>query len=298
MSDQLQLARLLRCIRWADVLILEGTPILGVAFSLGPITAAKLTMSIFFGAASLLLLTHIFTFNDWADSAHIGFDSSATKSSFRCANIPSQVLLSFSLSILAASLLLLLFISARLFLLGGSIAALGIFYSHPSFNAKSMPIVSTLLHFAGGMLHFLLGYALFSAIDLRGVLVGMFFGVTFAAGHPIQEVRDFHEDQRMAATTNAIVFGPRPSFFVGVILFAVQYLYLFFLAWSGFIPRFLAILPIVFSPIHLLWTIFTLRDGLDSESITRFQNRYRILYALIGVAMLAAFLCCRSLQEI
>jgi 4-hydroxybenzoate polyprenyltransferase len=171
------------------------------------------------------------------------------------------------------------------------IAAFGIFYSHPSLNAKSMPIISTVLHLVGGALYFLLGYALFSpALDLRGILIGGFFGVTFAAGHPIQEVRDFHEDRQVGATTNAIVFGPRPSFFAGLILFALQYAYLFVLAWSGFVPRVLALLPIVLFPIHIFWTVQTLRGGLGRESIARFQNRYRILYALIGLAMLLSIL--------
>jgi 4-hydroxybenzoate polyprenyltransferase len=152
-----------------------------------------------------------------------------------------------------------------------------------------MPIVSTLLHFIGGLLHFLLGYALFSAIDRSGVLIGLFFGLSFAAGHPIQEMRDLDEDRRLGARTNAIVFGSRTSLFAGVILFTLQYLYLFLLAWSGLIPRFLAVLPIVFYPIHVFWLMLTLRSGLTSENITRFQNRYRVLYALIGLAMLIGF---------
>jgi len=288
MLRKLQLAQLCRCIRWADVLILQGAPILGVAFSVRLITAASLTALIVFCAASFLLVTHIFTFNDWAASVETVSEPDTALSPPKRLHVPSSVLLSLSLSSLVVSLVLFLFLSLRLFSLGALIAALGVFYSHPSLNAKSMPIVSTLLHLVGGTLYFLLGYSLFSAIDLRGLLFGTFFGVTFAAGHPIQEVRDFHEDRQLGATTNAIVFGLRPTFFTGVILFVMQYVYLFVLAWFGFVPRFLAILPIVFFPIHLWWATSTLRQGLSSESITRFQNRYRILYALIGLVMLVA----------
>lgn len=289
MAQSSQLVRLFRCIRWTDVLILQGAPVLGVAVSIGAISPTKLIAAAIFGAGSFLLVTHIFTFNDWADSAQMGSGSGPTKSPAERAGIRPQVLLLFSLSTLVASLLVFLSLSLPLFLLAATIAALGIFYSHPSLNAKSMPIVSTLLHLVGGLLHFLLGYALFSQIDRSGLLIGSFFGLTFAAGHPVQEVRDFHEDHRVGAKTNAIAFGSRPNFFAGLILFSLEYFYLFALAWSGVVPRFLAVLPIVFYPIHILWSVMALRDGLTSESIVRFQIRYRILYALIGLTMLFSF---------
>ena len=285
-----QLARLFRCIRWADVLILQGAPILGVASSIGIITTAKLKASLLFGSASFLLVTHIFTFNDWAELAETISESGPARPPANCGKIPPHSLLFFSLSNLATSLLLFLFLSSRLFFLAAPIAALGIFYSHPSLNAKSMPIVSTLLHFIGGLLYFLLGYALFSAIDRRGLCIGLFFGLTFAAGHPVQEVRDFLEDRQVGATTNAIVFGLRPTFFVGVILFTLEYLCLFALAWLGLIPRFLIALPIVLCPIHIWWSVLTLRSGLTCENITRFQSRYRLFYVLTGLGILAALL--------
>src|SRR5438128_2685135 len=286
MSPHSQLARLFRSIRWADVLILEGVPTLGLAFAIGPITAGKLTASIFFGIASFLLLAHIFTLNDWADFSRGIHHSNRAMLQLESSNIAPRLLLIFSYLLLAASFLSFLFLPASCLLFAFVIAALGVFYSHPSLNAKSIPIVSTFLHLVGGLLHFLLGYTLFSAIDRRGVLIGLFFGITFAAGHPVQEVRDFDEDRRVGAGTNAVVFGPRPSFFAGVILFTVQYVYLFVLGWSGLVLPWVAFLPIAFYPIHILWSVLALRSGLTHESITRFQNRYRILYALIGLALL------------
>jgi 4-hydroxybenzoate polyprenyltransferase len=290
MLPQSQLTRLVRCIRWADVLILQGAPILGVAFSIGPFASVNLPALVLFCAGSFLLVTHIFTFNDWAESVQAADNTDSSSPVIRLEEIRPPILLSFSFSLLATSLVLFAFLSLRLFSLAVLIAASGIFYSHPSLNAKTMPIFSTLLHLAGESLYFLLGYALFSSIDLRGVLIGLFFGITFAAGHLVQEVRDFDEDRQFGARTNAIVFGPRRNFFAGAVLFTVQYLYLFGLAWSGLIPRLLVFLPIVFFPIHIIWTIQTLRRGLNSESITRFQNRYRILYVLIGLTMLLSAL--------
>lgn len=282
MSRNSQLARFFRAIRWADVLVLQGAPILGVAFSSPKAVAAMPVTAAVFAAASLLLMMHVFAFNDWADSRqreHHGAPPSRE-------HMEPTVLLSFSLSLLVASLTLFLLLSPRLFSLAALIAALGIFYSHPSLNAKSMPIVSTLLHLVGGEFHFLLGYALFLPIDGRGVLIGLFFGLTFAAGHPVQEARDVLEDRHVGAKTNAVVFGQRPSFAASMVLFTVQYLYLFWLAWSELIPRFLAALPIIFYPAHIAWAVSTVRRGLTTENITQFQSRYRLLYAIIGLALL------------
>ena len=196
------MGRLLRCIRWTDVLILGGTPVLGVAFSVG-LTAPNLIRIILFLGAAFLLLVHIFTLNDWADSQHSKAETSARTAQAPCETISPTLLLVFSVLCLVVSLILLAFLGTRLFVLGITVAALGILYSHPRLNAKSMPILSTLLHLLGGFLHFLFGYVLFSPIDLRGVLIGLFFGVTFAAGHPVQEVRDFHEDREVGAVHSA-----------------------------------------------------------------------------------------------
>lgn len=294
MSLHSRLAGLLRCIRWADVLILQGAPILGIAFSIGPSAAVQRTASLFFGVASFLLVNHIFTFNDWAESIEAERENDPAVSQIKPGDISPRALFAFSFALLFASLLFFLFWSPRLFFLAAAIAASGIFYSHPSLNAKSMPIISTLLHLVGGVLHFLLGYALFSTIDRRGVLIGLFLGLTFAAGHPIQEIRDLDEDRRVGTKTNAVVFGQRATFFAGLILFTVEYMYLFWLAWSGLIPRFLVVLPVVFYPIHISWSVAPLRNGLTSTSITKFENRYRILYVLIGLALLLSTLTWNS----
>ena len=285
-----QLLPLFRCIRWTDVLILEGVPILGVVFAVGPTTPAQLIPLAFFGLASFLLLAHVFTLNDWADFARGVHHSNRTMLQLERRNVPPRQLLIFSFLLLVAGVALFLFLSGLSLLLAVGIAALGIFYSHPSLNAKSMPILSTILHLVGGTLHLLLGYGLFSPIDLRGVLIGLFFGLTFAAGHPVQEARDVLEDRHVGAKTNAVVFGQLPSFVASLVLFTVQYVYLFWLAWSGLIARFIAVLPLVSYPVHIWLAVVTLRSGLSSANVTRFEKRYRVLYAVIGLAMLLSII--------
>jgi hypothetical protein len=61
------------------------------------------------------------------------------------------------------------------------------------------------------------------------------------------------------------------------------------LAVSGLVPRAMLSVALLY-PLHLLWTLQTLRSGLTFENIRRLQGRYRTLYAIVGLIMLAALL--------
>lgn len=288
MSRRPRVSALLSCIRYDEVLVLQGSPLLGVAFSISSITAEKLAISTLFIAASCLLVAHVFTFNDWSGAAYDLNDPTRSKALFQSKGISRRFLFLLSIFLLVASLLLFAFLQPRTFEPALAIAALGILYSNPQFSVKTTPIVSSFAHFSGGFLHFLLGYALFTEIDERGVLIAMFFALTFTAGHLNHEVRHFETDRQNGLRTNAVVFGKRSAFFAGLAIFTLAYGYLFLLAWFDLVPRPLAIVPILLCPLHLFWSMSTLRDGLSSESLGRFQNRYRLLYMLIGLSMLVA----------
>ena len=280
MSGRSRISALLRHIRFDEVFVLQGTPLMGVVFSIGTITTGKFETIPLFLAASVLLVAHIFTLNDWADVAH-GLKAPDPR-------VPPRLLLSFSLSLLIASFLIFALLGSRVFIVAVIIAALGFFYSHPRLNAKGTPIASSLPHLVGGIFHFLLGYAVFMPIDQRGVFIAVFFALTFAAGHLNHEVRDFELDQKNNARTNAVAFGKRATFIAGLIVFSCAYLCLFLLGWFRFIPRPLSFLAILFYPLHLYWSVRALRSQLQPELVDRFQAQYRSLYALIGISMLCS----------
>jgi len=280
MSGRSRISALLRHIRFDEVFVLQGTPLMGMVFSIGTITTGKFETIPLFLAASVLLVAHIFTLNDWADVAH-GLKAPDPR-------VPPRLLLSFSLSLLIASFLIFALLGSRVFIVAVIIAALGFFYSHPRLNAKGTPIASSLPHLVGGIFHFLLGYAVFMPIDQRGVFIAVFFALTFAAGHLNHEVRDFELDQKNNARTNAVAFGKRATFIAGLIVFSCAYLCLFLLGWFRFIPRPLSFLAILFYPLHLYWSVRALRSQLQPELVDRFQTQYRSLYALIGISMLCS----------
>ena len=278
MNTPLHSRALLRHIRFDEVFVLQGTPLMGAAFSIGTITATNLeTLAVFF-IGSVLLVAHVFTLNDWADIAHGLKAPDPLVSSLR--------LFWFSIFLLIASLLVFTLISPRVVVLGAIVAALGFFYSHPKLNFKGTPVASSFPHLVGGLFHFLLGYAVFTPIDFRGILIALFFALTFTAGHLNHEVRDFELDSKTNARTNAVAFGKRPAFIAGLIVFTLAYLCLLLLGLFRFVPLPLAFLAIVFYALHLFWSLRALRRDLDPGIVDRFQFQYRVLYAVIGIAML------------
>jgi len=278
MNTPLHSRALLRHIRFDEVFVLQGTPLMGALFSMAALTSANCETVLVFLAGSILLVAHVFTLNDWADIAHGLKAPDPLVSSLR--------LFWFSLFLLIASLLVFWLIDLRVVILGVIVAVLGFFYSHPKLNFKGTPIASSLPHLIGGVFHFLLGYAVFTPIDQRGIFIALFFALTFAAGHLNHEVRDFDLDQKNRARTNAVAFGKRATFVAGLILFTCAYLCLFLLGWFRLVPRPLSFLAAVFYLLHLYWSLRALRSQLNPNILDRFQVQYRSLYAVIGIGML------------
>lgn len=278
------------CIRYREVLVLQGSPLLGAAFAMGELSTEKIARLLLFAPASFLLVAHIFTFNDWAGVALDSKDPNKSPDVFVTRGVTPREVAILSFGLLFASLLLFAFLPARTFLLAAAIAALGFLYSHPATNAKGTPILSSAPHLIGGVLHFLLGYSLFAGLDRRGALIALFFALTFTAGHLNQEVRDHDGDRAHGLLTNAVRFGKRPAFLAGLAGFTLAYADLALLAHSGVVPAKLGWLALVLYPVHAVWSVRTLRAGLTFESVSRLQAWYRGLYALIGLAMIITLL--------
>lgn len=280
----------LSCIRYPEVLVLQGSPLLGAAFALRDITPEKAVTGLVFALASLLLVAHIWSFNDWAGLRTDLNDPNKAAAVFSTKGVSPGGVLRFSLALLGAALLLFAILPHQTMLIAVVIAALGMLYSHPAFHAKSIPVLSSAPHLLGGLLHFLLGYSVFDSIDRRAVLIALFFALTFTAGHLNQEVRDHDGDRANGLRTNAVFFGRTPTFLAGLVVFTLAYADLVLLAARGIVPGILGVPPLLLYPLQLAWSVRTLRSGLSFESVSVLQRRYRMLYALIGCSMLAALI--------
>src|SRR6185369_12544108 len=280
-------ARYLSCLRPQEILVLQGSPLLGAAFALRHLTASNLGPLALLLVANVFLVAHIFLLNDWSGLTTDLGDPNKAAGVFTARGVGRKGMGVLTAGLLALSLLLFSFLGPATLGLALAIAALSALYSLPQFNWKGRPLLSSAAHLAGGALHFLLGYSVWSAIDLRGLATATFFALTFAAGHLTQEIRDHQGDVLNGIRTNAMIFGQRRTFAASLGLFTLSHALLFLLALRGILPRPLAALVALY-PLHLRWSFQTLSEGLTYESICRLQARYRALYAVVGLAMVAA----------
>lgn len=281
------LLRHLSCLRWQDVLVLQGPPLLGAVFALGHAGPQELATLAILVAGNVCLMMHVFVLNDWSGLTADLRDPNKAAGVFTARGVGPREISSLMISLLVLSLLLFSRLGPITLGLALAIATLSALYSLPRFDWKGRPLLNSGAHLAGGILHFLLGYSLGHALDLRGLAIATFFALVFAAGHLTQEIRDYHGDALNAIRTNAVMFGQRRTFAASLVLFTMAQILFFLLALEGILPRPLAALVALY-PIQLHWSRETLREGLTYASVSRLQTRYRALYALVGLAMVAA----------
>lgn len=279
--------RYLSCLRLQEILVLQGSPLLGAAFAIRHPTAAHVGPLAILTVANILLVAHIFLLNDWSGLTADLADSNKTAGVFTARGVGRKEIGALAALLLALSLLLFSRLGPGTLGPALAIAALSALYSLPRFNWKGRPLLSSAAHLAGGVLHFLLGYSLGNAIDRRGLAMAAFFALIFTAGHLTQEIRDHRGDILNAIRTNAVAFGQRRTFAASLVLFTLAHALLLLLALQGILPRPLAALVALY-PLHLRWSLKTLAEGLTFASIRRLQARYRALYAVVGLVMVAA----------
>jgi 4-hydroxybenzoate polyprenyltransferase len=279
----------LSCIRWDEVLVLQGAPLIGAVLSLPAWTAGNVLRFAVFAVASCCLVAHVYVLNDWSGIHGDLRDPNRAARSLTTKGVSRTELGWLAAALLTASLLLFALVGKVTLVLAVAIATLSALYSAPLFHMKGAPFFNSLLHFIGGALHFLLGYAAFAALDARGVAIGCFFALVFTAGHLTHEARDCEGDLLNGIRTNAVVFGRRRNFLVGFSLFTAAYALLVALAAFGVVPRILVLAAVLY-PVHLFASLRAIRTGLSFESLSRLQRCYRALYAIIGLVMVATSL--------
>ncbi len=272
--------------RAVEVLALQASPILGIFLGGYSIQQHGLIAPILLLLGSGALTAHIFVFNDWAGHTSDLRDPLRAPQVFSRQGIaPSEVAWLAGLLLLVA-ILAFAALGLPALLCGSAIAALGFLYSLSPLFGKSTPVASSVNHLTGGTLHFLLGYTFTHPLDTKGLCIGLFFGLVFAAGHLNQEVRDYEGDALNGIRTNAVEFGRRRAFLASLCTFTAAYALLIALAALGLLPRLLLWSPAAWL-LQLFWTLRALRRGLDFDTAEWMQRRYRWLFALIGVVMLA-----------
>jgi 4-hydroxybenzoate polyprenyltransferase len=272
--------------RAPEVLALQASPILGCFlgdFSLERDGVIRLSLLLL---GSLALTAHIFVFNDWAGYSSDIRDPQRAKLVFTQQGINRPQVARVAITLLIFANVAFAAVGRLAILLGAAITALSFLYSCSSSFGKRTPIVGSINHLLGGALHFLLGYTLSHTLDASGLVISLFFGLVFAGGHLNQEVRDYEGDLLNGIRTSAVVFGCRRTFLASLCTFTAAYAILASLAALGTLPGLLLWSPIVWL-LHITWSLQALQRGLGFETALWIQRRYRLLFALLGLAMLA-----------
>jgi 4-hydroxybenzoate polyprenyltransferase len=272
--------------RALEVMMLQASPILGILLSGFSLGNCGVIRPGFLLLGSLALTAHVFVFNDWAGHVSDLRDLRRITLVFDEGGLDRRHVGRVAVALLILANVAFAAIGSRAILLGAGIAALSLLYSGSRSFGKTMPIAASCNHLLGGTLHFLLGYTLCHALDARGIWIGLFFGLVFAAGHLNQEVRDYESDLLNEIRTSAVVFGCRRTFLASLCIFTAAYAIVFTLAALGNLPR-LLLGSVVVWLLHVVWSLQALRHGLGFETAIWMQRRYRLLFAFIGMAMLA-----------
>lgn len=271
--------------RALEVFALQASPILGIALGGYSFEQHGLLRPLMLLLGSLALTAHVFVFNDWAGHSSDVRDPRRATLVFSRRGISLRQVARLAVALLIFANVSFAVVGGPAILLGGAIAALSLLYSCSTRFGKRTPIVASLNHLLGGTLHFLLGYGLSHELDASGLLLGLFFGLVFAAGHLNQEVRDYEGDRLNGINTSAVVFGCRRAFLASLCLFSAAYAILAGLAALGLLPKLLLWSAVVW-PLHVAWSLQALQRGVGFETALWMQRRYRLLFALIGLAML------------
>jgi 4-hydroxybenzoate polyprenyltransferase len=274
------------CTRAVEVLALQASPLVGISLSYYSLETSGVIRPALLLFGSLSLTAHVFFINDLVGHCTDIHDPRRTKHVFTEQGISKLQVSYVGTAPLILAIVAFAAVGGPALLIGAAIAILSLLYSWSSSFGKGTPIISSINHLFGGALHFLLGYTLSRSFDLNGLLIGLFFGLVFAGGHLNQEVRDYEGDLLNGIRTNAVVFGRRRTFLASLLTFTAAYGLLASLAALGILPRFL-LWSAGLWPFHVAWSLQALKQGLEFETATWMQRRYRLLFALIGLAMLA-----------
>jgi 4-hydroxybenzoate polyprenyltransferase len=271
--------------RSLEVLVLQASPLLGCylggfTFAWGDVIRAGV---LFLG--SFALTAHVFIINDWAGHADDMRDPRRAALVFARKGIRRDQVARSATALLILATVAFAAIGRPALLLGAAIATLSLFYSCLPGVGKSTPVAASINHLLGGLLHFLLGYTVFHDLDGRGLAIGLFFGLVFAAGHLNQEVRDAEGDGLNGIRTSAVVFGSLPTFLASLCLFTTAYALMVGLAAFRIMPQILVWSVLAWS-LQVAWSVQALRRGLGFETAEWMQRRYRLLFAITGLAML------------
>src|SRR5262249_13587649 len=141
-----RLSRLLSAVRWDEVVVLQGAPMIGTMFSIGAWTANNILLLALFALASCCLVAPVYVLNDWAGIHGDLRDPNRAARTFATKGIGRTEFGFLAIAFLVVSLLLFALFGKAALALALAIAGLSALYSAPVFHMKGIPLFNSLLH--------------------------------------------------------------------------------------------------------------------------------------------------------
>lgn len=149
-------------------------------------------------------------------------------------------------------------------------------YSYPKIGWKNIPILGTLIHFFTQLLHFQMGYCIFSTPSYTSFLISVYFALLFSAAHLHHEIIDYVADKAKSSNTNAVFFGLKKTEMASIILFSIAAFYHSLLFIFNVIPI-LYFLPFFIAYLLQLYAKFS------TPTPIKYRTQYRLYYLIAGV---------------
>jgi len=275
--------RFLRSLRWLETFVRLGAPFLGVVFSVNNIYDINILKLFLLLSGYFTLVSHIYLYNDLKGK---GFDLLDTlkKTPLLKGEVSYFSLFLFSLLLLFYSIIVYYFLNPIFLIFLFIDIIMGITYVHPKVLLKNRPFFSIIFLFISNFNDFLIGWLLFGKINITGILLSVYFGLLGAAGQMFHEVKDYEADKISGIRTNAVRFGQKNIFFLGLITYSLSvlffiYISLIFLKKPYFIPHILTY------PFYISYIINNLKTDFNRNNFQRFVVFYRFMYIFIGIVI-------------
>lgn len=278
-----QLYAFIKSARFAEVSILLGFPMIGLFFAFKSADQLFSPDVFLFVLAIFALFTAIYAFNGFAGSKDDIHNSRL--SDLKGKRISFIVTLAVSLSV---SLLIFFFIRPELAVFALISFILWCVYSFPKKGFKYRPVLGTLIHFAGQIIHFLMGYAVLAPVDSTSAAASVYFALLFSAGHINHELIDHDADEKAGIRTGAVCFGVKTWEKVSFALFLLAALYISALSLLKKELLLICFPFIIAGIIHIIFKICTFGKPSGQAKFLSERSFYRTAYFAAGICFIAA----------
>jgi 4-hydroxybenzoate polyprenyltransferase len=278
-----KLLAFIKSARFAEVSILLGFPMIGLFFAFRSADQLFSLPVFLFVAAIFSLFTAIYAFNGLAGSEDDCHNSRLSD----LKGVKTSFIVTLSVS-LVLSLVLFFLIRPVLALFAAVSFLLWCIYSFPKKGFKYRPLLGTLIHFIGQIIHFLMGYTVLAPLDRGSAAVSVYFALLFSAGHINHELIDHDADKKSGIKTGAVCFGVSAWEKVSLLLFLAAALYISALSLIEKELLKVSFPFMIAGCIHVIFKICTMKRASLQAKFLAERSFYRILYFAAGIVFILA----------